>query len=400
MAAVDPRAAVLRSMSLEGTDLTVGSHGFTDVTASDIVVVAIGKAAAAMAEGADAAVGVSRGLVVTTHESSAPFPMCIGSHPLPDDSSVVCGEKLVEFVVDTAPSDVLVFLVSGGGSAAALLPADGVTVGAIAEMNKQLIACGMPIEEINEVRAGVSRIKGGRLAAAARAERQVSLVLSDVVGAGPEHVASGPSIGFGLGTGAASLIDAYELRPRLPSSVVSAIDRSAPVQATSEPLFDVVGSPRMAAEAAVADLRSSGFDTSLVTADLRGEAREQAIVLVDDVEPGTVAVAAGETTVTLRGAGIGGRNQEAALSAALHIEDADVLFAALGTDGIDGPTDAAGAIVDGSTASRARELGVDLARALRENDSNTALAGLGDTVVTGPTGTNVADLWIVAKGPF
>lgn len=398
VAAADPRSAVAGAMSLVGGVLKVGSWEFTDVGPGDIVVVALGKAASAMAAGAFAIIGARRGIVVTNNkDDESPYEVLLGSHPIPDQSSVAAGEALMVLLTGTSPSDVVIFLISGGGSAVAILPVDGVSIEDIGEMNRVLIESGMPIEDINEVRAVVSRIKGGRLAAATRSDRAVTLVLSDVVGAGPEHVASGPSIGFGLGAGARVVIDAYDIRNDLPVPVVEAIERFKLIDGNVSPRFTVIGSPEIAAQAAVRELQQQGWNASLVTTHLRGEARNEAISLIDGAEPGTVAVAAGETTVSVQGGGVGGRNQEAALAGALHIEGQDVLFAALGTDGVDGPTEAAGAVVDGSTAVRARELGVDLASALRDNDSNTALHAVGDTVVTGPTGTNVADLWMVAK---
>jgi hydroxypyruvate reductase len=295
---------------------------------------------------------------------------------------------------------VVVFLVSGGGSAIAVGPVEDVSIGDLAEMNRLLIASGMPIEDINTVRASVSRIKCGGLADAAGTERLATLILSDVVGASPAHVASGPSTAFVVGSDPAHVIDAYGLRTELPGSVVAAIQHS--IETTERPAspFDVIGSPEIAAKAAVAFLRSDGFDATLATTDMRGESRHEAVAFVDSSSPGTVTVAAGETTVEVRGGGVGGRNQEAALGAAIHIEGRDVVFASLGTDGIDGPTQAAGAIVSGSTAAKARDLGLDLGAALADSDSHTVLTELGETVVTGPSGTNVADLWMVAKGPF
>jgi glycerate-2-kinase len=398
--AVEPRAAVARSISLEGSVLVVGGHRFSDVALSDVVVVAIGKAAAAMAWGAHDIVGDGRGFVAATNVLDAPYPVCVGSHPVPEESSLRCGRALAAFVKDTKPTDVVVFLVSGGGSASVSLPALGVTIEDLAEMNSRLLASGLPIEDINEIRAAVSRIKGGKLAAATTAGRQVTLLLSDIVGAGPEHVASGPSIGFGLGDRAVSVLSSSGLRDEMPPAVVTAIDGFVACDAADPPLHTMVGSPSIAVLAAAADLRSRGFNTSVATIELMGEARSEAVALAMATGPGTVAVAGGETTVTIRGEGIGGRNQEAALSVAISCDGHDVLFAALGTDGIDGPTPACGAIVDGTTAHRAREAEIDLEVALGENDSHSVLTALGEAVVTGPSGTNVADLWIVAKGPF
>ncbi len=387
-------------MSLEGGILRVGSRSFTDVDPHDVVIVAIGKAAAAMAIGAHDAVGTSRGIVVTTHGTDAPYPLCVGSHPIPDDKSVRCGEALLSLVAATRPSDVVVFLVSGGGSAVAVAPVEGVSIEELAEMNRLLIVSGMPIEDINAVRASVSRIKGGWLADAAGTEQLATLILSDVVCASPAHVASGPSTAFVGGSNPVLVIDAYGLRSELPDSVVAAVECSVDAAERRSSPFDVIGSPGIAAKAAVAYLRSSGFDSTLATTDMTGESRHEAVAFVDRASPGTITVAAGETTVEVRGWGVGGRNQEAALCAAIHIEGLDIVFASLGTDGIDGPTHAAGAIVSGSTASKACELGLDLEGALADNDSHTVLTTLGETVVTGPSGTNVADLWMVAKGPF
>jgi glycerate 2-kinase len=400
LAAVEPRAAVARSMSLEDSVLTVGSHTFDGVTPADIVVVALGKAAPGMAWGAHDIVGGQRGLVVTSDVADAPFATCVGSHPIPDESSLRCGEALVAFVGDTNPSDVVVFLISGGGSAVATLPQSGMSIDDISFMNSLLVASGLPIEDINEVRASVSRLKGGRLGASTVARRQATLVLSDVVGAGPEHVASGPSIGFGLGEDAGKVLDAAGLRDEMPQSVIGCVDAFRQLERPATIRFTTIGSPSIAAEAAVSDLLSRGFDAAVLTAELTGEARFEAVDLLEHTQRGAVLVAAGETTVTISGHGSGGRNQEAALAAALHIDGQNALFAALGTDGIDGPTPAAGAIVDGESAMRARRLGIDLETALSNNDSHPALTALGETVITGPSGTNVADLWISARGPY
>lgn len=387
-------------MSLQGSVLRVGSRSFADVDPRDIVIVAIGKAAAGMAIGAGDAVGASRGIVVTTHGTDVPYRLCVGSHPIPDEMSVRCGEALLSLVAGTRASDVVVFLMSGGGSAVAVAPVEGVSIEDLAEMNRLLIVSGMPIEDINAVRASVSRIKGGGLADAAGTEQRATLILSDVVGASPAHVASGPSTAFVVGSNPALVIDAYGLRRELPGPVVAAIERSIDAAERPASPFDVIGSPEIAAKAAVEFLQSSGFDATLATTDMRGESRHEAVAFVDRASRGTITVAAGETTVEVRGQGVGGRNQEAALGAAIHIEGRDIVFASVGTDGIDGPTQAAGAVVSGATASKARDLGLNLEGALADNDSHTVLTALGETVVTGPSGTNVADLWMVAKGPF
>lgn len=366
--AVDPRRVVAEAIHHHDATLTVGSHTFNDVAPTDVVVVALGKAARGMAQGAFDAIGTTRGLVVASSGGDSPFAICVGSHPIPDARSLACGETLLHIVERTKPSDVVVFLVSGGGSALAVVPTEGASLEDVVAVNRRLIASGLPIEEINAVRAAVSGIKGGRLADATVASRQVTLIMSDVVGAGPQNVASGPTLG---------------LEPH-----------------QTGVLYDVVGSPGIVARAAAIAFESRGFDVSIVSDELMGNARDEARALVASAKSGTISIAAGETTVEVVGNGVGGRNQDAALAVAVDIAGTDVTFAAIGTDGIDGPTDAAGAIVDGHTVARADALGIDLGSGLANNDSHTVLSAVGATVVTGPSGTNVADLWMAARGPF
>jgi glycerate-2-kinase len=222
-------------------------------------------------------------------------------------------------------------------------------------------------------------------------------VLSDVVGAGPSHVASGPSLGANIGTKAAEVLARYRLDDSLLASVVSVINQSSPAPERREP-YSVVGSTEVAADAAARYLASRGVVSTIATTELEGEARVEARAFIGDAARGVVTIATGETTVTVVGDGVGGRNQEAALAAAIDCAGDDTVFLACGTDGIDGPTPAAGAVVDGQTLARAQTLGLDLHGFLAINDSYTALDALDAVVLRGDTGTNVADLWMVAKG--
>jgi glycerate-2-kinase len=397
VSACDPQAAVSGAIVVDDGGITIGHHRFQGASAPDVVVVALGKAAPAMVRGVESVLGPVRGLAVSNHVEPCPVPLILGSHPVPDDRSLMCGERLLAFVHGLAPSDVVVYLISGGGSSIAVAPVPGVDLADLAALNDVLLTAAVPIGDMNEVRAAVSRLKGGGLQDACPADRTATLLISDVVGVGPTHVASGPSIGAGMGSEASEVLKRYGLASRLPSSVVEAVERWAPRAPCRSHPFTVVGSPAVAARAARGYLEASGVDVTIATTDLEGEARVVAVDLVRECLPGSVTIAAGETTVTVTGSGVGGRNQEAALAAAIEIADTGVVFAALGTDGIDGVTPAAGAIVDGETARRAGESGIDLEAALVDNNSHGVLTSLGETVVRGDTGTNVGDLWIVAR---
>jgi len=398
VAACDPEAAVASTISLDHRGVTIGGHLIGAVPPDDIVVVSLGKAASAMARGAASVLGSVRGIAASNHTEPCPIPLVIGSHPVPDSSSLACGDALVDFVSSLAPSDVVLYLISGGGSSIAVAPVSGVTLGDLVHLNNVLLASGVPIREMNEVRAAVSLLKGGRLANMCPAQRDMTLVLSDVVGAGPSHVASGPTLGAGMGRGALDAILRCGLEPLLPESVLVAVGLSVPVSGTVPRPYAVVGSSEVAARAASKHLELLGLQTVIATTDLMGEARTVATGLVRNAVEGSVTIATGETTVKVTGDGIGGRNQEAALAVSIEISGSGVVFAALGTDGIDGATPAAGAVVDGGTADMASAHGVDLDDALTRNDSHTALSAVDAVVVRGDTGTNVGDLWMVAKG--
>jgi glycerate 2-kinase len=397
VATCDPEAAVAAAITVDDEGITVGGERFDGANAGDVVVVAIGKAASAMVRGVVSVLGPVRGLAVSNHEGDCPVPLMLGAHPVPDETSLTCGEAMLAFVGSVAPKDVVIYLISGGGSTVAVAPTIGVSLSDLADLNRVLMASGVPIGAMNEVRSSVSRLKGGRLASACAADRSVTLVLSDVVGAGPSHVASGPTLGAGMGTAAQEVIARYRIRDALSPSVMTAIDDFSLISGVYQP-FAVVGSTEVAANAAARFLASRGVPSHIVTTELEGEARTESRRLVHDAGRGTVTIATGETTVTVKGEGIGGRNQEATLAVAIGISGSDTVFLACGTDGIDGPNPAAGAVVDGNTAAMARSLGVDLQDALFRNDSYTALAELDAVVIRGDTGTNVADIWMVAKG--
>ncbi|GMQ99162.1 MAG: glycerate kinase [Acidimicrobiia bacterium] len=395
VAACDPEPAVSRAISFDDRGVTVGATRFEGAVPDDLVVVALGKAASAMVRGAVAKLGDLRGIAVSNHVESCPVPLYVGSHPVPTSDSLAAGERLLDFVAGLEATDIVLYLISGGGSSIAVAPREGLTVADLSGLNDVLLRSGMPIGEMNEIRAAVSRIKGGRLADASGAARSVTLVVSDVVGVGDSHVASGPSLGAGMGADARSIVGKYELESLVSPAVVNALTSARPLSPDTTGPFTVIGSSQLAADASARYLEEHGFSTRIVTTALSGEARTRAVEMVRAAIPGTVSIATGETTVVVTGSGRGGRNQEAALAAAIEISGTATVFGALGTDGIDGDTPAAGAVVDGTTSAAAIAAGIDLSGSLDNNDSFTALSDLGVHVTRGDTGTNVGDLWMV-----
>lgn len=345
-----------------------------------LTVLAIGKAAAAMCRGAAGAVGEIEGLCITSHHETVPdgVELMIGDHPYPSHASVAAGRRALE----VAPTTDLA-LISGGGSSLCEIPADGLTIEFVAEVNRALLESGTDIADINIVRSHLSKIKGGGLGPIP------TFLISDVAGSGPEYVSSGPTIA----------------RPPAPDRAIS-IMRRAGVSIDSElekivrghrarsdepTHVEVVGDGHTAARAVVAAV-GAHLPANIRTGWLEGNYRENLDDFIRSSGPG-VTVAAGEPSVPAEDGGRGGRNTHSALSAAEMIAGTDVWFAALATDGVDGSSQSAGAIVNGTTIDR----GGDPFRSLSAYDSATYLERTGDLIETGPTGTNVADLWLIFK---
>ncbi len=398
VAACDPAALVRDHLSERAGRIVIGrgddSLGF-DVRPSEVVVVGIGKAAVAMTGAVCSVTGSTRGVVVTDHASPSPLRVILGSHPVPGAASFEAGEELVRFLTTVGVDDLVIFCVSGGGSALAEVPVPGVSTDDVIALNAALVTSGLPIEDMNEVRAAVSSIKAGGLLDSTAARRMVTLVLSDLPHGPAPAVASGPSIPSELGSRAGQILERQHLG--VPDSVRAVVQRGRDRATTPrEGIVVVVGSPRTAADAASAELEAGGAVVDLVDEPLAGNIPEALDRFVARMGNGRIVVAAGEPTIEVGGSGIGGRNQHAALLAAKMLEGRDGMFGAFATDGRDGPTSAAGALVDGASNARMRASGVDPDRAIASFDSHRALEASGDLVVTGSTGTNVADLWIGA----
>ncbi len=333
-------------------------------------------------------------------------------HPQPDSGSLQAGEAIAGLLNAQAGKpaattagiterDLVLALFSGGGSALMELPVAGVTLGALQSLNDQLLRSGAPVTDLNCVRKHLSRIKGGGLARLAAPARIVALILSDVIGDPLDVIASGPTVPDP--TTAADAQAILSQRGLGQMAIASAL-RETPKP--GDPIFErvtniLIGSNAMARQAAAEAARGLGFEVELPPLIVEGEAREWGKKMADltglkDLS-GLAVIFGGETTVTVRGNGLGGRNQELALAAALELDGMRerIVIASIGTDGIDGPTPAAGAWATPDTAARARALGLDAAAMLANNDSHSFFAALGDCILTGPTGTNVNDLVIV-----
>lgn len=375
LAAVDPE-----TLTAEALSTTPGEHP---------TVIAIGKAAAAMCRGAARALGRSvEGICVTT--TSAPVPegieLMIGDHPVPGPASLVAGERVLE--IAGAAKDRCVALISGGGSALCEHPLPGIDPSYLGHVNETLIDGGASIEEINLVRAHLSAIKGGGVARAASCPVD-SYLLSDVGPAPPEVIASGPTIASPHRPELArDTLHRYGIE--VSEQVWAAMSRERRTRTSRT--VEVLGNGLTAAEAAVAAARAEGVEARPFPEWLSGPVEDCLDRFLAEASDG-VTVAAGEPTVIVEAPGSGGRNTHAALLAAQRLVESDMLFAALATDGVDGRSEAAGAIVDGSTLAR----GGDPAEHLRRFSSATYLDASGDLVRTGPTETNVADLWVLWK---
>lgn len=425
LAAVDPGAAVRRHIRRQGDQLTIGARSYDLTAIQRIWVVGGGKAATAMAASLHATLGewLAGGLVITKYGHADPrldtglVEVVEAGHPLPDEAGVAGARRLAHLLEATTGRDLVLALISGGGSALMTLPVPGLTLADLQATTDLLLRCGATIVELNAVRKHLSQIKGGRLAGLASPSLAVSLVLSDVVGDPLDVIASGPmSPDPTTYADAWAVLERYDLVERVPSPVraelQSGLDgRVSDTPKPGDPLFErvrnvLVGSNRLAAEAAVAAARERGLNAILLSTFVEGEARQVArvaaalakeLIYHDRPVPRPAClVLGGETTVTVRGSGRGGRNQELALAAALALEDLPgVLLVALGTDGTDGPTDAAGAVATGDTVARARSLGLDPVAHLESNDAYPFFDALGDLIRTGPTGTNVNDLLFI-----
>ena len=447
--AVDPRQALHAAVRLADETLHVGERAYRLDQIDRILVVGGGKAGTPMTAAiyevlgqriACGVVNVKYGhtsaaggwqvrfgrsgepAVPIAQASTGPIIVVEAGHPVPDAAGLAGAERIAAVLTGLTERDLVIVLISGGGSALLPLPAAGISLADYQALTALLLRCGADITEINMVRKHCSRLQGGQLARLAAPAQVATLILSDVVGSPLDAIASGPTVPDRSTFAAAwAVLERYGIAAQAPASVREHLARGLAGEIpdtpkAGDPLFVrvnnvVIGDNAIAGRAAVAAARRLGFNSALLTTFVQGEAREIGRALAglaqgiacgqSDFNPPACLVLGGETTVTLKGHGKGGRNQELALAAALALESyalpdgVRVAVVSLGTDGTDGPTDAAGGIAAADTLARAHTLGVDAHAALADNDSYHFLAALGDLIITGPTQTNVNDLLCV-----
>jgi len=423
--AVDSKNAVKRSLKRENNDLTAANSSYDLSAFENVYVVGAGKASAAMAQAVEEILGerVRAGIVNVKYGHSLPLDIIglnEGGHPMPDEAGLEGTKQIVELVTKAGQRDLVLCLISGGGSALLPYPAEGISLDEKRRLTQILLEIGATIHEINILRKHVSCIKGGQLARLAYPSTLVTLIISDVVGDDLDSIASGPTVpDRSTYADCLRILRKYSLENKIPESIRHHYEKGARGQIPEtpkkgDPVFRktknvIVASNSLALEGAAHKADELGYNSLVLSASIEGEAKEVAldhvavakkILQTETPVPNPACViSGGETTVTIRGKGKGGRNQEFVLAAAIAIDGLEnVVVLSGGTDGTDGPTDAAGAFADGSTLCRAKNRGFDAETYLLNNDSYTFFNILNDLFITGPTFTNVMDLRLVLVG--
>ncbi len=423
LAAANASDAVKRHLERTEGQLSIGKARYTFTRIKRVFLVAVGKAAPQMAEAIELRLGAqfTRGIVVTKQSHASLYAgqceVIEARHPIPDKNSLRAGRAVLALLKDLTANDLLIVAVSGGASALLCAPVNGVTLADKQATTNLLLRAGADIYELNAVRKHLSQVKGGNLAAHAYPATVLSLLLSDVVGDPLDVIGSGLTApDESTFARAVEVLEKRSVFAEVPASVRAHFDKGIKGELTEtpkpgDPLFNnvnnvIVGNSRQALEAAAQEAKRRGYRTLILSSRIQGEAsdaaRFHAQILWETILSGhplrapACLLSGGETTVTVRGKGKGGRNQEFALATAIAMAGArNTLCLSAGTDGTDGPTDAAGAIVTGDTVTRAAKLGLNPAKYLAANNSYAFFDALGDLVKTGPTGTNVMDVNIM-----
>ena len=413
--AAAPSEAVLRHAKLARNVLSAGGKRYRLDEFRNVYVIGAGKASAQMAQPIERLLGkrIAQGLINVKYDHTARLrriELNECGHPIPDRNGELGAHRIAEIASQAGEDDLVVCLISGGASALLPLPAPPVTLEEKQETTRLLLHCGANIHELNCVRKHISALKGGQLAQLAWPASVLTLILSDVIGDDLDVIGSGPTVpDRSTLADARAILSKYGIAAKVPAAVRERLsEKASETPKPGDKIFEhvqnlIVGSNRLAVDAAAEQARALGYHTLVLSTFIEGETRDVARVHAAiakeiratgrPVKPPACVISGGETTVTIRGNGQGGRNQEFALAAALDIAGLkDVVILSAGTDGTDGPTDAAGAIADGSTIARA---GLDAAAYLANNDSYHFFGNLGDLIKTGPTGTNVADVQIL-----
>jgi hydroxypyruvate reductase len=422
--AVAPAEAVRRHLKREGVRIKIGGQAYNLDTFQRVLMIGFGKASIPMGEAAAEILGafLQEGVLITKSKLSngeyangkRQASIFEGGHPVPNQRSIAGAQKIVDLLTSTTGEDLVIFLISGGGSALLALPAPGIPLGDIQALTELLLACGATINEINCLRKHLSQIKGGQLAQLAAPAQVATLILSDVVGDPLDVIASGPTVPDPTTfADALKILEKFEISDQVPTSIMKHLERgkSGEIPETPKdgnPIFErvqntIIGNNYQGAKAAIEQAKTEGFNTLLLTTSLQGEASQagkmigaiakQVIATGEPIPRPACIIVGGETTVTIRGEGLGGRNQELSLSAVSELAALpNVMLVTLATDGDDGPTDAAGAVVTGETWKRAQRSRLDPAEHLARNASYEFFDPLDDLLKPGPTHTNVNDL--------
>jgi glycerate 2-kinase len=420
--AADPKQIVKSKLQLKDSILHANGYSFDLKRFKNVYVIGGGKASGSMAEAVEQILGdrINSGLVNVPHGGihyTSKIKLHEASHPVPDEAGVEGTRSMMKTAEQAEEKDLIICLISGGGSSLMPLPRGKISIADKRKITNALLKSGATINEMNTVRKHISDFKGGWLAKKAYPATVLNLILSDVVGDPLDFIASGPTVPDSTTfNDAIKILRKYGLWKNTPTSIIKVLSDGEKKRIPETPKADdeafkkvyniIIGNNRLASLAAREHLKSAGLNSLLLTATLEGEARHVAAMLAsiarevpasgNPVPKPAGIVAGGEATVTVTGKGKGGRNQEIALAAALGLNGLEgVALASFSTDGVDGPTDAAGAILDGRTLKRAEKMSLDAEKFLANNDSYNFFLKLGDLIFTGPTGTNVNDVSVI-----
>lgn len=424
--AVDPKEAVKRFLALEGGILRIGEKELDLGEFDNVWAMGAGKGSAAMAQAVEEILGdlLSGGLVIVKYDYSAALKKIRleeAGHPTPDENGWRATQELADLLAKMGRKDLVLFLLSGGGSALLPMPVDSISLEEKMATTRLLLNSGASIQEMNTIRKHLSQIKGGQLASLAHPATLVSFILSDVVGDPFDVIASGPTVGDpSTFQDCQAVLDRYFLTDKVPPAVRSYLEAGIRGEVAETPKPDdaifsntyttLVGNNLQALKAAAEEAQMLGYKTLILSSMIEGDTTEAAgfhTALIKEivrsghpVAPPACLISGGETTVVVRGKGKGGRNLEFCLAAALDLAGLKaVCLLSGGTDGTDGPTNAAGALVDGDTLARAMAKGLEPREFLAENDSYHFFQHLDDLLITGPTNTNVMDLRVMLVNP-
>lgn len=423
--AVDSYVATKKTLIIKKHILEIKDKKYDLSNFDNIFVIGMGKASAYMAQALEELLGekIKAGIVNVKYKHTLPLKIIKANeagHPIPDESGLEGTKEIIKLLQKTGEKDLVFCLISGGGSALLCFPAEGISLYDKQRLTKALMDSGATIHEINAIRKKISKVKGGRLVRLVYPSTLVSLILSDVIGDRLDSIASGPTVpDISTFSDCKNILEKYRIQNIVPASIIDFLAKgiSGEVEDTpkaDDPIFKrtqnvIIGSNIQALEAAKQKAEDLGYNSIILSSSIEGDTTDAAkfhaaiaketISTNNPVKKPACVISGGETTVKIRGEGLGGRNQEFALAAAIEIDKLNsTVIMSCGTDGTDGPTDAAGAIADGTTISRARQLGLDAKYYLQENDSYNFFKSLGDLILTGPIHTNVMDIRLVMVG--